>query len=404
MKSRTRIALVNVRYSPNLGDGLIAECLEWALRQHLPAADIVSIDLAGRTAYSAQSGAHRGRALAILSILPRSIRRLVFSSALRVLIHLKYRPVWEAQLANSDVAILGGGQLLADADLNFPLKIRSISLLCRRLGLTGAVFGAGVSRDWSHRGKATFLEALQALSPKYVALRDADSIANWCRHIRPAKLPDAHLCRDPGLLAAKLYSSPRDRLRERPLVGLGVVHPHTLNMHANVPALSLHKAQHAWVEIIRALDSQGLDVALFTNGPLDDEGFLTEILCAAHDAGASGVVRLSRPSQPSALAANIAHCDAIIAHRLHANIVAYAFAIPHVGLGWDAKLPAFFASVDRRGFALGDIQSVRPEQVAESIKAAMSQPISRDASEAVASEALQDVSRLVQTLIAQRAV
>ena len=43
-----KIALLNVKFSPNLGDGLLSECLERELAHALPGVEVVAIDLAGR--------------------------------------------------------------------------------------------------------------------------------------------------------------------------------------------------------------------------------------------------------------------------------------------------------------------------------------------------------------------
>lgn len=56
-----RIVLFNVKYSPDLGDGLLSECLERELGRSLPGCEVVSIDLAGRTAYPRVHGRARGR-------------------------------------------------------------------------------------------------------------------------------------------------------------------------------------------------------------------------------------------------------------------------------------------------------------------------------------------------------
>ena len=69
-----KVAILNVKYSPNLGDGLLAECLERELVRHQPAMEIVAIDLAGRTAYGAH-GRHRALALRTLERLPAPLRR-----------------------------------------------------------------------------------------------------------------------------------------------------------------------------------------------------------------------------------------------------------------------------------------------------------------------------------------
>lgn len=66
----SRIVLLNVKYSPNLGDGLLSECLERELARALPDCEVTSIDLAGRTGYPSGYGRTRGTALALLERLP----------------------------------------------------------------------------------------------------------------------------------------------------------------------------------------------------------------------------------------------------------------------------------------------------------------------------------------------
>ena len=46
-----KISLLNVKYSPNLGDGIIAECLEHVLLQSDEVSDVSSCDLAGRSEF-----------------------------------------------------------------------------------------------------------------------------------------------------------------------------------------------------------------------------------------------------------------------------------------------------------------------------------------------------------------
>jgi hypothetical protein len=116
---RTRLALLNLRYSPNLGDVLLCECLEYGLRKAAPRLDVVQLDIAGRRDF-AQGSARRLAAMAMLQRLPRPVRqriaRFVLGRSLR-----RTEPYWQAELATVDAAVVGGGGLFADADLNFPL-------------------------------------------------------------------------------------------------------------------------------------------------------------------------------------------------------------------------------------------------------------------------------------------
>ena len=271
--------------------------------------------------------------------------------------------------------LLGGGQLLADADLNFPIKIAAVSRLARARDLPAAVFGVGVSKDWSPRGAALFRRAMMDLRPGHVAVRDEASAANWSAHFPDAALPPAGLCRDPGLLTAAVYPQPARTGRARPLVGLGVVHPLTLNMHSHGAPLSIDEALGAWAALVEAITARGMDVALFTNGPADDEAFLDRILLSASELHSGKVSRLAKPEVPADLVRSIAGCDAIAAHRLHANIIAFSCKVAHVGLGWDAKLPAFFASVGRDQFVTDDLRAAPPGAVADLLLRAIQTPV-----------------------------
>jgi polysaccharide pyruvyl transferase WcaK-like protein len=67
----------------------------------------------------------------------------------------------------------------------------------------------------------------------------------------------------------------------------------------------------------------------------------------------------------------IATQDLLIAHRLHANIVAYSCGVPHIGLGWDPKLKNFFESVGRGDFIISkDVTDPRtiPDLAARTVR------------------------------------
>lgn len=392
-----KIALANVKYSPNLGDGLIAECFEWALRDCLPGTDIVSVDLAGRRGFAPGGGTGRGRALALLAGLPQPLRQLAITTALRFLVGTKYKPAWRSELSGSDLVILGGGQLLADADLNFPIKIRALAGLCGDLGSPSAVFGVGVSKKWGAEGARLFRAAMRDLQPAYIAVRDEASVENWRAHFEGLNLPEAQLCRDPGLLAGMVYPATNRPSRPRPRVGLGIVHPHTLNLHGHGAPLSNARAIEVWTALARELMSAGFDVSLFTNGPPDDESFAAQISGVL---GASDrLTHLPRPHTPAELVVNIGACDAIVAHRLHANIAAFALKRAHVGIGWDAKLPSFMASVGRGDYMVDDIQDLPPGHLADLVQRAINDPVPEERYDAIIAETLSGIRACAEALV-----
>lgn len=347
-KDRLRIGLLNVKHSPNLGDGIIAECLETELSRIRPDWQVASIDLAGREEYGTGLDASRGLVLRILEALPGPLRQIATSAALSLLIAARYRPRWRRRLEGTAGVVVGGGQLFADTDLNFPLKLRAALGEVRRAGAHAAVFGVGVAREMSKPARSLFLSGLRKVDLCHLAVRDGASRFNWNRHFSRSGLPEASLCCDPGLLAGEIYPLAEQSERDRPLIGLGIVNPRTLDLHSHDDDdFSVRVAREFWVKLAHALLETGLDVSLFTNGPHDDELFLESVLSAASD---PRIARAARPRTPSDLAATIAGFDGVAAHRLHACILAYAFRVPHVGLSWDPKLEAFFTSVGRRGY------------------------------------------------------
>lgn len=363
-----RIALLNVKYSPNLGDGIIAECLESELSRLRPEWQVESIDLAGREEYGSGLDAGRERVLRMLDSLPFSLRRLAAAAALSLLISTKYRPRWKRRIAGISGAIVGGGQLFADTDLNFPLKLRAILAVVGRARAPVAVFGVGVARELSKQARSLFLAGLRKVSLCHVAVRDGASRFNWDRHFTPGGIPRAQLCCDPGLLAEEVYAPAGRGTRAKPLIGIGIVNPRTLDLHSHDDDdFSIGVARDFWVGLARALLARGYDVALFTNGPHDDELFLESVLAAAED---PRILRPQRPQTPAELAAMIAGFDCVAAHRLHACILAYAMRIPSVGLSWDPKLEAFFASVGRRDYVANHTE-VEAGEIAALVESAL---------------------------------
>lgn len=76
--------------------------------------------------------------------------------ALAALVQLRLRRHVRTRLAGCDAVVLGGGNLLTDADLNFPMKIAGALAQAARLRLPVAVNGVGANRQWSEAGRRLF--------------------------------------------------------------------------------------------------------------------------------------------------------------------------------------------------------------------------------------------------------
>ena len=217
-----KVALLNVKYSANLGDGLLSECLEGSLASALGRVGgaggpivVESIDLAGRTSFSSGSG-FRGTVLKTLEGMPDWVRQPMMYVVLKTLVRTRLRKFYADSLAGVDAVVLGGGNLLADSDLNFPIKIEAALAEATRRGLPVAVFGDGVTRNWTRTGTRLFARAFSRTRLIDVTVRDTRSQAVWNDLLAGRSIQPAGLACDPGLLAASRYGdcAASDRTKE----------------------------------------------------------------------------------------------------------------------------------------------------------------------------------------------
>ena len=341
-----RIALFNVKYSPNLGDGLLAECLEGELRAALPEADIESLDLAGRRRYE-PGRPERALALSLLQASPLPVRQAIS----KVVLGAKLRqlaPFWRERLRGAEAVVIGGGNLVSDTDLNFPLKLRAAAAAANEFALPLGVYAVGVGDNWSAQGAAMFESAFAAAPMFFGSVRDARSAEIWARRLGPAGVAPARVSCDPGLLAYARYPAPERQPRAAPRVGLGLMHPASLKYHADQPCPPAAQQTQWTLAFVRACLARGWSVQAFTNGSPEDEVYLRQLAPALVALDGSGRIGVEpRFSAPENLARFVASLDLLYAHRLHANIPAYSYGVPHIGFSWDGKLKSFLASVGR---------------------------------------------------------
>jgi hypothetical protein len=242
-----KIALLNVKFSPNLGDGLLSECLERELAFALPGVEVVAIDLAGRAHYRGHGPSRRGRVIALLEALPRWARRHAVRVALAVLVQIRLRRHVRDRLAGVDVVVVGGGNLLSDSDLNFPMKLAGALGEVARAKLPVAVHAVGVNRRWSRTGHQLFVRALGDAPLIVASVRDPRSQQAWRDLLEPHGLPPAGLAGDPGLLARHHFDPPpRDHAGATAgpvVVGLCVTSPLAVRYHASGSGITLQRAR-----------------------------------------------------------------------------------------------------------------------------------------------------------------
>lgn len=340
-----RIRLFNVKYSPNLGDGLLSECLEMAMKEcGSDASQTYSVDLSARTAYE-RGNASRSTVLKVLSGLPGPLRQLATSVPRELLLRKRWRPHYERHLSSADAMVVGGGNLLTDMDLNFPVKVASALEMAALRKVPAAVYGVGVSSSWSAKGTRLLQRALERAKPAYVSVRDEGSKRNFDRLFADAAGREAIVVRDPGLLIARYAKAETGAVPER--IGLCITSSIAIRYHSSETVTDADMA--AWYRALcAALSAKGHPIVVFTNGSPEDEVVLDQIEASLRESCTTGFER-RRLRTPTELAGLIGSLSGLVAHRMHAIIAGVSFGIPVYALLWDEKLEAFMRSIGEAG-------------------------------------------------------
>ena len=128
-----KIVQFGLRYSPNVGDGIISDCLSHACRRLYPDCEITTVDLSGRRDFGQETVRNRTVALRVLRALPRTLRQRVVMNRLNAMLDQVERD-WLASLEGADLAWDAAERVRAGAD---PLERRALGA---RLGEAHRLF------------------------------------------------------------------------------------------------------------------------------------------------------------------------------------------------------------------------------------------------------------------------
>jgi polysaccharide pyruvyl transferase WcaK-like protein len=343
--------LLSARYSDNLGDGVIGDCLEWMIRRIRPGNEIIHMDVAARREFSPRDATKVSPAKRVFYSLPMPLRPLAVLLAWP-LQRSRLSSAWEETLSSRHrpgqvCAIVAGGQLISDVALNFPLKINFASRQLSSIKCPVAIFAVGASSEISPLGRRLFQRAFDQIDLRWVGARDRDSLKN----LQAFELkPEPRLTIDPAVWAKDAYQIGR-KVDQGNVVGIGIAHPDELSAHVSEGA-SL--ARDDFVEFVRALVghiSPYCKTVLFNNGSAEDELFTKYIASKLYSNGFEIEVA-ARPETPRALVETISQFDVVVAHRLHSNIIGFSFGIPTIGMRWDKKVESFFMESGRSDYFL----------------------------------------------------
>jgi len=255
---------------------------------------------------------------------------------------IHYLPHWSSMIAESDTVLVGGGQLLMDNDLSFPLRVSLVANLARSLGKEVHFTSCGVGADWSWIASQLFSPALK--SAVDVTVRDTTSLKRLRQYIPEIAVS---LSADPALWASSVYE--REQEVDDNLLGLGLMNVDSISRHSRIK-LTHDELTDFWVEIARSLHKEGQKFEFFTNGSPSDHCFAEHVLQSVKQLCIPCKLA-ARPTSPYELARCVSKYKAIVASRLHAHILATSYLVPSVALVWDDKVQSFFSDTGRANIA-----------------------------------------------------
>ena len=354
-----KIVIGGVPFSQNLGDGIIFENIKNLYLGTDKASEILPLDIAGRDSFETAATSSDLKFRILHSIPPFGRKPL-----LALFFYIKYqcvwRKTWHSKLADADLLTVGGGQLFLDEELNFPLKMYFLSLTANKLpALKTAIAFVGVSPTLSPLGKLLFRRALKNFNPKSISVRDEESRQNFIRLIKSDM--DVKVVPDPAVNSKQCYKAeniPRDQHKR---IGICISNPKGLDVQGRLGKPFQQQTSQYFKDLIELLNKQDFHVSLFTNGASEDELLKDEIF---NDCVSWVDVCEEKPKTPSDLVNIINRYDLIVAHRLHANIIAYSLGITSIGLRWDTKLHSFFKKINRENLFIDTLLPTAEQTVA----------------------------------------
>jgi len=352
------IVIAGEIHSDNLGDRVIADCMRLLIQNAFPDANVRTIDVSGRTPRE-PAVARKRFARGIKRLFPPRIANLIIWEITGKRTCQQY---WRPFIDMADVLIVGGGQLLMDNALSFPLRLSALAYMASaRMPMHLAACGVSENRPWSRYGRLLVKQVL--LKSRSISVRD-NSSRLALKNLFPQNPATQVL--DPALYANQIYDV---YAKSSEVIGLCVLSPifWTRN-NPELPPLTISYWCDFWHGLIRLLQESAFEVQLFCTGVEGDHAFAREV------GRASGASIAERPFSAGGLVNLIYGYQAIVATRLHASIVATSLRIPSVGLSWDKKVSSFYCETSRADLCLA-AHVARPDAVSAALAEAIERGI-----------------------------
>ncbi len=391
-------------YSENVGDGVIYDCIAELMRER--GICVIPGDLSLRSGYRNKGQEKKeGEKVSILRRVVRypvrsslNVRRSINAIKWAVVGRSRFIRRYKDLIEGCDGVIIGGGQIIVDRQLYFPLAISAVASMARDAKIPVAVFSCGVDESQGKVARLLYRRLLQSV--QYISVRDKSS-AVACSLIDKSKPVEVHP--DVGFLASQTYNVPPTTCEK--VLGINIMPYATV---ASFPSFgdghSKSKYLEFWWKTVNCAIAGGWTVKIMTNGAsADDDAALAVYAPFLED---KRVSLLPCPKNPESLTIMLQGVEALIASRMHAGIVAYSLGKRVIPLVWDDKVENVWSEADRNvvPVSFNDILSgdISPESLLKYLGKA-NETATQNALDGITSKIEICASRMAEVFVASKA-
>lgn len=282
--------------------------------------NVTSIDLSGRNETIAKETKEID---SIKYMIPSFILKMknIFVSLYK---YIKSRENSIKKIQQSDLIIIGGGSLLINNNLSFPVKLFLLTELIKKNNKNYIIIGCSTRENNGVIGE--FLLRKVLTNSNAIGVRDIKSL-----NILISKKYKPFFIGDPALLLPKKkHIVDGKSLGRRIAINIMSIQKHgMLNIH-------IHQYYITLLDSVIEKFKSDYEITLFSTGDLPDNHFIKRKYLSKYE--------IYIPSNLENLNNFISEHNIIIATRLHASIISISQEKIPFGLSWDEKVKGFFTT------------------------------------------------------------
>ena len=234
-----------------------------------------------------------------------------------------------SQIKYADAVIFAGGGLIKYQVEDFYTSIIEILAQAQKYNIPVLFNSVGVENyDYNDNRCLALKEAVNQECVKSISIRD--DIDTFLNNYLTNKNLSVSSVFDPAVWSDKVYKKDL-KPSAKAYIGLGVAREALFTDYGK--NIDKQYMLDYWKNVALLLEEKGYKWKIFTNGAFLDEVFAKEVLAYI----GHGEI-MPRPLVANNLVKTINEFEAIIATRMHSNIVAYSLGITSIGLIWNDKL------------------------------------------------------------------